>query len=195
HIPAGRATFQGDFDFTKSKGFILRVSAGLEVQSGVATWLVQAIDPATGEVVTDPGVGLLLPNDLHGHATHMVTCPIHPTAGLASGPQIKAQARVLFNPPAPQDTNEVADTIDGQAPAPTLTATPLTPGGSAYQVQWSAQDDAGGSGVKHVTVYVAADGGDFKIWQRQTTQTAAVYNGQAGHTYRFLALVTDNAGN
>src|SRR5262249_33526180 len=140
HIPAGRATFRGDFDLTRSKGFILRVFAGLEVQSGVATWLVQAIDPATGEVVTDPGVGLLLPSDVQGHGSGMVSYTIQPRAGLASGTPIKAQARVLFNTAAPQDTNEVMDTIDGQAPVTTLTATLLTPGGSAYQVQWSAQD-------------------------------------------------------
>src|SRR5262249_27327653 len=130
-----------------------------------------------------------------GHGSGMVSYTIQPRAGQASGTQIKAQARVLFNTTAPQDTNEITDTIDGQAPVTTLTATPLTPGGSDYQGQGSAQDDAGGSGVKHVTVYVAADGGDFKIWQRQTTQTSAVYNGPAGHTYQFLALATDNAGN
>src|SRR5262249_59049365 len=95
HIPAGRATFQGDFDFTKSKGFILRVSAGLEVQSGAATWLVQAIDPATGEVVTDPGVGLLLPNDVQTHGSELTSYPIQPMAGLASRTPRKAPAPVL----------------------------------------------------------------------------------------------------
>ncbi|HEX8961620.1 MAG TPA: CARDB domain-containing protein, partial [Rhodocyclaceae bacterium] len=33
HIPAGRANSQGDFDFTGSKGFILRVSAGVDAAS------------------------------------------------------------------------------------------------------------------------------------------------------------------
>ena len=43
HVPSDRATFQGDFDFTNSKGFILRVSAGIDPKSATATWLVQAI--------------------------------------------------------------------------------------------------------------------------------------------------------
>ena len=96
---------------------------------------------------------------------------------------------------APLDTEKLTQLIDGAAPTTTLTASPLSPGSSDYQVRWSSGDDAGGSGVKHVTVYVAEDGGDFVIWQRQTTATSAVYQGRAGHTYEFLALATDNAGN
>src|SRR5204863_3996512 len=46
HIPDSRGAFQGDFDFTGSKGFILRVSAGVDVASHTATWLLQAIDPS-----------------------------------------------------------------------------------------------------------------------------------------------------
>ena len=49
HVPSGVGSFQGDFDFTKSKGFILRVSAGIDITSNVITWLLQAIDPLTGE--------------------------------------------------------------------------------------------------------------------------------------------------
>src|SRR4029077_20103598 len=33
------------------------------------------------------------------------------------------------------------------------------------------------------------------IWQRQTTETQAIYEGQVGHSYTFLALSADNAGN
>ena len=48
-----------------------------------------------------------------------------------------------------------------------------------------------------MTLYVAEDGGDFKIWQRQlpTSQGTLVYTGRAGHSYEFLALATDVAGN
>jgi len=47
-VPAELASFQGDFDFSASKGFILRVSAGVDAFSHVVTWLLQAIDPDTG---------------------------------------------------------------------------------------------------------------------------------------------------
>ncbi len=102
---------------------------------------------------------------------------------------------MLFNNAPPQDTGKLTQILDGTAPTATLTATPIMPGSPDYQVTWSAQDDVGGSGVKGVTVYVAEDGGDYQIWLDQTTATSATYQGQAGHTYQFLALATDNAGN
>ena len=33
-IPSNLALFQGDFDFTQTKGFIVRVSAGVDIQTG-----------------------------------------------------------------------------------------------------------------------------------------------------------------
>jgi len=66
HVPAGVGSFQNDFDFTQSKGFILRVSVGIELSSNTATWLLQAIDPLTGEVIQDPTRGLLPPDDAQG---------------------------------------------------------------------------------------------------------------------------------
>src|SRR4029077_19817771 len=63
HIPNTVGSFQGDFDFTRSKGFILRVSAGIDINSDTVTWLLQAIDPDTGEVIQDPTKGLLAPDD------------------------------------------------------------------------------------------------------------------------------------
>ena len=86
-------------------------------------------------------------------------------------------------------------TIDGVAPTSTLTSQRLSPTSGDYNVKWSALDDVAGSGVKHVTVYVAEDGGDFRIWLKQSSETAAVYQGTAGHQYEFLALATDQAGN
>ena len=52
-VPGGVGAFQSDFDFTKSKGFILRVSAGIDINSNTLSWVLDAIDPLTGEVVTD----------------------------------------------------------------------------------------------------------------------------------------------
>ena len=189
-IPAGLATFQGDFDFTQTKGFILRVSAGMDLDTNTATWLLQAIDPNTGEVLQSATEGLLMPGE-----TGFAGYTIKPLAGLATGIQISANATVLFNNAPPLDTNTLTQTIDGTAPTTTLTATPLMAGSSNYQVSWNSQDDANGSGLKSVTVYALEDGGDYKIWLDQTQLTSAVFQGQSGHTYKFLALGTDNAGN
>jgi hypothetical protein len=62
-------------------------------------------------------------------------------------------------------------------------------------LNWSAVDDA--SGVKHVTVYVSEDGGDFRIWRRQVAGSEGqdFFTGTTGKSYDFLALSTDWAGN
>ena len=82
HIPDTVGSFQGDFDFTQTKGFILRVSAGIDIQSGTITWLLQAIDPTTGEVEQDPTRGLLAPA---AALSGFVTYTAEPLAGLATG--------------------------------------------------------------------------------------------------------------
>ncbi|WP_404783509.1 putative Ig domain-containing protein [Altericista sp. CCNU0014] len=195
HLPTGRGSFQGDFDFTRQKGFILRVSAGLDPLSNTATWLLQAIDPKTGEVIQDTSRGLLLPNDAKGNGSGWVTYTAQAKADIATGTEITSQAKILYNTAAPLDTPVITNVVDAEAPTTVLTAKSLPADSNTYQVNWTATDDENGSGVKHVTVYVAEDGGDFKIWQRQTMETSGFYTGRAGHTYEFLALATDNAGN
>ncbi len=195
HIPSDRALFQGDFDFRNAKGYILRVSAGIDPKSSTASWVFQAIDPETGEVMQDATRGLLPPNNAAGAGVGELGYSIRAKTELASGTSISAQARVLFNTLAPQETQVLVQTLDTQAPVTALTATRLQAGGGDYDVRWEVADEAQGSGLRHTTVYVSTDRGDFKIWQRQTTATSAVYQGQAGHDYEFLALSTDNAGN
>ncbi|MBD2200392.1 MULTISPECIES: CARDB domain-containing protein [Calothrix] len=194
-LPAGRGSFEGTFDFVRAKGFLLRISAGLDPLSKTATWLLQAINPDTGEVIQDPNIGLLPANDTNGAGRGFVTYTVKPKSDITTSSAIASQARVIFNTAAPLDTTVLSNVVDAQAPTTQITAKPLSNASSNYLVQWQAADDSAGSGVKHVTVYVAKDGGNFEIWQRQTTATSAIYQGEAGHTYEFIALATDNAGN
>src|SRR3546814_1989888 len=52
-VPDGRSSFQAEYDFVATRGFILRVSAVLDLfqEPASASWLIQAIDPVTGEVL------------------------------------------------------------------------------------------------------------------------------------------------
>ncbi|QGZ92576.1 CARDB domain-containing protein [Microcystis aeruginosa] len=195
NIPNGRGSFDGDFDFIRSKGFILRVSGGLDPLSNTATWLLQAIDPDTGELVQNPNLGLLSPNNASGIGQGFVAYTVQPKTDVNTRTEITSQARVIFNTAAPFDTQTLSYLLDAQAPTTTVTVQPLSQGSSDYQVTWKAIDDNNGSGIKHVTVYVAKDGGNLEIWQRQTTETSAIYQGEAGHNYEFIALATDSAGN
>ena len=195
HIPDERGFFQGDFDFTSSKGFVLRVTAGIDVESSMANWVLEAIDPLTGEQVQDPDVGILLPNNAQGAGAGFVSYTVRTVADINTGDEIAAQARVLYNNAPPQDSLRRVHMIDAVAPVSQVTAEPLVVDSSDLLVNWQANDDTGGAGIKHVTVYVSVDGGDFSIWQRQTTESSAVFNGEPGRSYEFLTLATDNAGN
>ena len=211
NVPTGRAFLQEEFDFSQSKGFNLRVSAGLEPQSNTVSWLIQAIDANTGEVIQNPDIGLLLPNTEDSIGSGFVSYTVLPSSDIATGAVINSSARVFYNNAAPIETVNAENIVDGEAPGTKVNVKPLgeevdgenstydslqqVEGSSDYLVSWKPLDDEAGSGIKHVTVYVAENGGDFRIWQRQTTDTEAVFSGKADSSYEFLALATDNAGN
>ena len=54
HIPSNMALFQGDFDFTQTKGSSSASVPASICKPASATWLLEAIDPLTGEVITNP---------------------------------------------------------------------------------------------------------------------------------------------
>lgn len=193
NVPADRSNFQADFDLRNSRGYVLRVSAGIDTATATATWLLQAIDPMTGELVRDPAIGLLPPNVAGGQGVGSVGYTVTSAFGLEQNREIHASARVIFNTAAPLDTPELVQFLDVAAPRTTLDLARV--GGANYEVRWNAVEEADGSGVKHTTIYVARDGGDWEIWLRQSTESFAVFQGEAGHSYEFVAVSTDNAGN
>jgi len=79
HVPDGRASFQGDFDFNAVEGICSSRQRRHRPNSRIATWIIQAIDPETGEVLQDATRGLLSPNDAQGHGAGYVhiTCSLH----------------------------------------------------------------------------------------------------------------------
>ncbi|MBI3350329.1 MAG: putative Ig domain-containing protein, partial [Burkholderiales bacterium] len=195
HVPQDRASFQGDFDLRNSLGFIVRVSAGVDPDTRIATWLLQAIDPDTGELLQDATRGLLQPDDAQGRGQGFVSYTVQAAFEAQDGATINAQARVELDSRAPMETALITSRLDVTPPRTTITAAPVQAGSADYQVQWQATDGNTGSGVRSTTVYVREDGGAWAIWKQQTTDSNGVYSGRAGHSYQFLALSIDNAGN
>ncbi len=220
HVPAGCTNFQQDFDFTGSKGFILRVSAGVDAKTNIATWLLQAIDPDTGEVMQGIARGLLQTvvgasdSTQQQQRSGFVSYTVRSRSGVPNRTEIKASATVIFKSgdifsgmDGEQDaqqqmpaivSEEVSCLLDSSAPRTIVevaTQGVNEAGAPVFEVNWTAVDE--GSGVKSVTVYVAENGGDFRIWQRQVSPdiTQAIFVGEAGKTYEFLAVATDRAGN
>ncbi len=204
HLPVDRANFHGDFDFTGSKGFILRVSVGIDASTRIATWLLQAIDPDTGEVLQDTVRGLLLPAADANVANAgqlkkgFVSYTVRASDTAPSKAEIISSARIFVDAAPPIDSALSLVTLDAKVPSTVLTVTSQgnnAQGAPSYDVSWIATDED--SGVKSVTVYVAENGGDFKIWLRQVdpSKTQAIFTGETGKRYEFLAVATDKSGN
>ncbi|WP_198080418.1 CARDB domain-containing protein, partial [Acinetobacter calcoaceticus] len=195
HVPENRSSFSSDFDFTGSLGFILRVSAGVDTESHIVTWLIQAIDPNTGEVSTQNLHRLL---KLSENNKGFVGYTIQSAETAKSNEEIITQARIYLNNTPPVDSQSSTYILDNQRPVTTVQVVSeqsTVENQVHYKVKWSAQDDV--SGIKHVTLYVAENGRDFKIWQKQLTQANGelLFVGQTDTQYEFLAVATDVAGN
>jgi len=95
-------------------------------------------------------------------------------------------AYTLYYTPAP--------TPDTTPPASAVSALPAN-SHALFQVQWSGQDNSGGSGIAFYDLYVSTNGGAFGPWLQQTRAVSALFQGVLGDQYAFYSTATDQAGN
>ena len=193
---SGNGAFYGTLlDYSATKGYDVSVGAAVDVLTGLVTWTFETIDPNTGVAPTDPQLGLLPVNNANGDGQGFVSYTIKAKAGAGTGATIVSQARVVFDTNGPIDTPVITDTIDAAAPGSTIQLLAAHQAATTFEVDWTGQDDAGGSGLASYSLYVAKDGGAQTPWLTNTTRTNALFTGEAGHTYAFYIQAADNAGN
>ncbi|MBC7233442.1 MAG: peptidoglycan DD-metalloendopeptidase family protein [Chloroflexi bacterium] len=84
--------------------------------------------------------------------------------------------------------------IDRTLPASAISTLSETTSETSFVVQWTGSDDR--SGIRWYDVqYRDAERGEWADWIANTTLTAAIFTGSAGHTYYFRVRALDNAGN
>ncbi len=95
-----------------------------------------------------------------------------------------------------QATPAAAQTTTSLVGLPTSTiSTPTSATNStSFTVSWSGSPGPGAASIASYNVYVSTDGGPFTAFLSKTTQTSATYPGQAGHSYGFYTVATDNLG-
>jgi subtilase family serine protease len=192
-VAPGQAFLSQRLDITQDYGFLVDVTAFIDVQTGVATWTFTTLDPATGEPPDNPLLGFLPPTNSDGIGEGFVTYQVSPKSAVASGAVIDAQARVVFDTQGPLDTPAIFNTVDAGPPASSVKPLPAITQSPDFLVSWSGAD-AGGSAIRDYTIYVATDGGPFTPWLTDTTLTEASYLGEVGHSYAFYSVARDNAG-
>jgi hypothetical protein len=87
-----------------------------------------------------------------------------------------------------------AATPDTIAPSSSVAALPANSPAN-FQVQWSGQDNPGGSGIAVYDIFVSTNGGVFAPWLQQTRSASALFQGTLGNHYAFYSVATDQAGN
>jgi uncharacterized repeat protein (TIGR01451 family) len=191
-VPSGAQTFSQRIDLLTTRGIFVDVNAGLDPITGIVTWTFTAIDPTTGNPITDPTQGFLPPNDSSGIGQGIVGYSIQPKTSAASRSRIDAQTTITFDNQPVILTNAVFNTLDKDLPSSQVA--PLTNSGNPdFAVSWSGSDPS--SGIAAYDIYVSVNGGQYTPWQTNTTATSATYTGQTSSTYCFCSIAKDNVGN
>ena len=197
-IPAGLTQYQTTVSYQNSDGSSLNVQVSLEfnVQTGLLTGSFVSLDPLTGQAPTGVFDGFLYPEsesavDSDGYVQYT----IQPNSGLTTGTTISQQASIVFDTNAALPTAVVTNTIDAGPPTSSVAALPATETTPSFTVSWSGSDDPGGSGIATYAIYGSDDGGPYQLFTTSTSPGAATFTGQAGHSYSFYSVATDNVGN
>jgi hypothetical protein len=186
---------QQTIDLKDKDGFLVQVTATVNVQTGLATWTFTTLDPATGQIPLDTNVGFLPPDSANGIGEGFVTYTIQPKSGVTTGTVINGQAIVDFVGQPPINTNSVSNTIS--AGGPVVTVTPpaaLITNTNTFNFSWTGTSLTNGPAVAGYNVYVAVDGGPFNPYLQNTTLTQTTFTGTVYHTYSFYVVAVDNAG-
>ena len=191
-VPSGLNTYSGQVNVSTDPNPV-KVNVSFNPSTGMLYWLMQSVDPVTGELPTDPTAGFLPPNNSSNQGTGYVIFTVLPKSSLSNGAVINNQASIVFDANAAIATNSVINTIDATVPTSAVNSLPATTTSTTFPVSWSGSD-AGGSGIANYTVYTSIDGGAYGIWQSATALTSATFTATAGHTYAFYSMATSNVG-
>lgn len=196
-VPAGHSQYSvHHFDATASLGVLVDFDASVNLQTGLVTWDLKAIDPATGDVPGDATKGFLPPNVTAPEGEGSVSYTVSAKTTAHTGDVIGAQASIVFDANDAINTPTFTNTLD--AVAPTSHVTLPSSAGTDFTVSWTGNDDNGGSGIAFYDVYVKDDnvaGSKFQPFVLHDTHTAGVFTGISGHTYEFFSVAQDGAGN
>ncbi len=193
-MPPGLTSYSTRVNATATLGVYVDIDASLNLSTGLLTVTFTSLDPTTLDTPSNPLVGFLPPDTDPPNGEGYINYTIQPKAGPGHrrGDRRPGEHRLRHQCPAsPRRRSSTPSTpARRRAPSAALPATTTTP---SFTVSWSGSDGAG-PGIAIYNVYVSDDGGAFTLWQSDTTATSATYTGQAGHTYAFYSVATDNLG-
>ena len=194
-VPSNVSSYSQRLDVSDSLGVWVDVNAGIDIINNQLFWIFQSIDPATGAEPASSQMGFLPINDSLEHGQGYVSFYISPVNGVATGDTVGAEALIVFDDNAPIGTNVWTNTFDAVAPTSTLHAEMNTADSLYCTFSFEAQDDANGSGVQNVEVYVSVNNASYISIGGTHPDSTLSYALENGVFYQFMSIATDNVGN
>lgn len=187
--------YQNRIDLKDSLGYYVDLIGGLDVAKQQGFWTFTTIDPETGYAPWQAEMGLLPVNDSTHVGEGAVTFQLKPYEGLKTGDTISIKANIVFDQNDTIPTNRWTNTIDAGNPESKLTAElhPTLP--NVYNLKFTAKDDEGGSGVRHVLLYLANHSGVYEEIDTCKVDSVLAFPVEAGKQYKLYSIAIDNTGN
>ena len=191
--------YQQRIDLRDSLGYYVDLIGGLDVARQQGFWTFSTIDPETGYAPWQAERGLLPVNDETHVGEGFVTFQLKPYEGLKTGDTISIQANIVFDQNDTIPTNRWCNKIDAGMPESKIEAPLLSPQEGdeprIYQLSFTAKDDEGGSGVKHLLLYMANHNGIYEEIDTVAVDSVLLFPVETGKQYKLYSIAVDNTGN
>ena len=193
NIDKSPAAYQDRLDLRDSMQIYVDLTAGIDVTKQQGFWTFNSIDPETGTNPWQTDRGMLPINDSTHIGEGFVTFTLKPQDDLQTGDTISIQASIVFDTNDTIPTNRWCNKIDAGNPTSRVSVL----GGSATEKQLAleASDDEGGSGVKHVLLYMANNMGIYEEIDTVAVDSVLLFPVEAGKQYKLYSIAVDNTGN
>ena len=192
-IPAGTRNYHQRIDMRGTTGLWVDVDASIDMTSRQLTWTMQGIDPATGAAPANLQTGFLPDNGGHGEGT--VGFVVASNGDLHSGDTLKAQAWIAFDENSATATNIWTNLYDAEAPQSRCDTLRTDRALQYCELTVSAQDEAKGSGIKEVEIFVSENDAPYQSIGICMPGSTLRYDYHNGSVYRFVSSATDHVGN
>ncbi len=101
--------------------------------------------------------------------------------------------KVQPTPAAAQATTTVS-AANPSAPSSSVNALPATTTNPSFTVSWTGSPGTGATSITSYEIFFSVDGSSFIPLIASTTSTSTTFTGQAGNTYGFFSVATNNLG-
>lgn len=194
-IDKSPAAYQDRLDLRDSLQIYVDLTAGVDVTKQQGFWTFNSIDPETGVNPWQTDRGMLPINDSTHIGEGFVTFNLRLQDDLKTGDTISIAANIVFDTNDTIPTNRWCNKIDAGNPESKLTAElhPTLP--NVYNLKFTGKDDEGGSGIRHLLLYLANHNGIYEEIDTVAVDSVLAFPVEAGKQYKLYSIAVDNTGN